>query len=134
MIPPPPPTATDPSASVPLFLFATDPLLDLYRSVDRKRQIIAVVDGVYVSGKYQVVAINRGKRHGLVPGNVLGTFYRGETVRDRFDRQSWSAYTANYDMVRLPDERSGTIMLFSVHDRMSYGLVMQSSQVIRVGD
>jgi len=97
-------------------------------------QIIAVVDGIYVAGKYQVVAVNRGKRHGLVPGNVLGTFYRGEAVRDRFDRQSWSAYTANYDMVRLPDERSGTIMLFSVHDRMSYGLVMQSSQVIRVGD
>jgi len=33
---------TDASASVPLFLFATDPLLDLYRGVDRKRQIIAV--------------------------------------------------------------------------------------------
>jgi hypothetical protein len=97
-------------------------------------QIIAVVDGVYVSGKYQVVAVNRGKQHGLAPGNVLGTFYRGETVRDRFDRQSWSAYTANYDRVRLPDERSGTIMLFSVHDRMSYGLVMQSTQVIRIGD
>jgi hypothetical protein len=97
-------------------------------------QIVAVVDGVYVAGKYQVVAINRGKRHGLVPGNVLGTFYRGETVRDRFDRQSWSAYTANYDRVRLPDERSGSIILFTVNDRISYGLVMQSSQVIRVGD
>ncbi len=97
-------------------------------------QIIAVVDGVYVAGKYQVVAVNRGKKHGLVPGNVLGTFYRGETVRDRFDRQGWSAYTANYDKVRLPDERSGTIMLFTVHDRMSYGLVMQSWQVIHVGD
>jgi hypothetical protein len=97
-------------------------------------QIVAVVDGVYVSGKYQVVAINRGQQHGLAPGNVLGTFYRGEVVRDRFERQSWSAFTANYDRVRLPDERSGTIMLFSVHDRMSYGLVMQSSQVIRIGD
>ena len=44
------------------------------------------------------------------------------------------AYTANYDRVRLPDERSGTMLLFPVHDRMSYGLVVQSSQVIRVGD
>ncbi len=33
---------TDPSASVPLFLFATDPLLDLYRGVDHRRQIISV--------------------------------------------------------------------------------------------
>ncbi|MGL6223996.1 MAG: LysM peptidoglycan-binding domain-containing protein, partial [Steroidobacteraceae bacterium] len=97
-------------------------------------QIIAVVDGVQVAGKYQVVAINRGKRHGLAPGNALGVFYRGELVRDRFDRESWSAFTANYEKVRLPDERSATILLFTVKDRMSYGLVVQSSQVINRGD
>lgn len=32
----------DPSARRPLYLFATDPLLDLFRAVDRKRRIIAV--------------------------------------------------------------------------------------------
>lgn len=32
----------DPSANQPLFLFAADPLLDLYRSLDHKRQIVAV--------------------------------------------------------------------------------------------
>jgi hypothetical protein len=97
-------------------------------------QIIAVVDGVHAAGKYQVVAINRGKQHGLAPGNALGVFYRGELIRDRYDRESWGAYTANYDKVRLPDERSATIMLFTVKDRMSYGLVVQSSQVINKGD
>ena len=97
-------------------------------------QIIAVVDGVHAAGKYQVVAINRGKQHGLEPGNALGVFYRGELIRDRYNRESWSAYTANYDKVRLPDERSATIMLFTVKDRMSYGLVVQSSQVINRGD
>jgi len=97
-------------------------------------QIVAVIDGVHVAGKYQVVAINRGKNHGLVPGNALGVFYRGELVRDRYDRLGWSDYTANYDKVRLPDERSATILLFTVKDRLSYGLVVQSSQVIRVGD
>lgn len=97
-------------------------------------QIVAVVDGVYVAGKYQVVAINRGTKHGLVPGNALGVFHRGELIRDRYDRQGWSAYTANYDKVRLPDERSATILLFTVKDRVSYGLVVHSSQVIHVGD
>jgi hypothetical protein len=43
-------------------------------------------------------------------------------------------YTANYRRVRLPDERSATVMLFQVHDRMSYALVMESTQVIRRGD
>ena len=97
-------------------------------------QVIAVVDGVSVAGKYQVVALNRGQRHGLRAGDALGVFYRGELVRDRYNRQNWSAFTANYDAVRLPDERSATVMVFRVYERMSYALVMQSTQVIRVGD
>jgi len=97
-------------------------------------QIIAVVDGVYVAGKYQVVAVNRGKKHGLEPGNVLGVFYRGDEIRDRYNRMDWTSFTANYSKVRLPDERSASVLVFSVHDRMSYALVVESSQVIRRGD
>jgi hypothetical protein len=97
-------------------------------------QIIAIVDGVYVAGKYQVLAINRGSRDGLKPGNALGVFYRGEEVRDRFQGRDWTRFTASYDRVRLPDERSASILLFRVYDRMSYGLVVESSQVIRLGD
>jgi hypothetical protein len=97
-------------------------------------QVIAVVDGVYVAGTYQVLAINRGKNHGLNPGDALSVFYRGEMIRDRFDRLNWSQYTANYDKVRLPDERSATVLVFQVYDRMSYALVMEASQVIRLGD
>ena len=97
-------------------------------------QIIAVLDGVHVAGKYQVVAINRGSKHGLAPGNALGVFYRGEQVRDRFKRMDWTAFTANYSKVRLPDERSATVLVFSVHERMSYALVVESSQVINKGD
>jgi len=97
-------------------------------------QVVAVVDGVYVAGTYQVLAINRGKRHGLKPGDALSVFYRGEEIRDRFDRLNWSQYTANYSKVRLPDERSATVLVFQVYDRMSYALVMEASQVIRLGD
>jgi hypothetical protein len=97
-------------------------------------QVIAVTDGVYVGGKYQVLAINRGKEHGLVPGNALGVFNRGELVHDRYDRQNWSAYTANYDRVRLPDERSATVLVFKVYDRLSYVLVVESWEVIHRGD
>ena len=97
-------------------------------------QIIAVVDGISVAGKYQVVAINRGRKHGLEPGNALGVFFRGEEVRDYYGRQDWQAYTANYQRIRLPDERSATVMVFQVYDRMSYALVMRATQAIRVGD
>jgi hypothetical protein len=97
-------------------------------------QVIAVVDGVSVAGKYQVLALNRGERDGLKPGDALGVFYRGEEVRNRYGRRDWSAYTANYEKVQLPDERSATVLVFQVYQRMSYALVMQSTQAIRVGD
>ncbi len=103
---------------------------------DLNGQVIAIVDGVYVAGKYQVLAINRGKRDGLVPGNAVAIFERGEVVHDRYDRGAlgWREYSTNYETVRLPKERSGTILLFSVHDRMSYGLVVESTHVLRRGD
>ncbi len=99
-------------------------------------QVIAVVDGVHVAGKFQVLAINRGKRDGLEAGNAVAIFERGELLRDRFDSGSlgWREYSTNYKKVQLPDERSGTILLFSVHDRMSYGLVVESTHVLRRGD
>ena len=97
-------------------------------------QIVAVVDGVSVAGRYQVVAINRGKKHGVEPGNALGVFYRGEEVHDRYDRLDWTRFTANYDKVRLPDERSATVLAFQVYERMSYALVVESSQTLHVGD
>jgi hypothetical protein len=97
-------------------------------------QIIAIADGVHVGGKYNVVAINRGKKQGLVAGNALSVFYRGDEVHDRYNRLDWTAFTANYEKVRLPDERSATLLVFQVYERMSYALVVESSQVIHVGD
>ena len=56
-----------------------------------KGRLMAVTDGVTVIGQYQVVAINRGIRDGLVPGNVLAIFSNGEIVPDeqkaRFSRR-----------------------------------------------
>ena len=102
---------------------------------DLDGQVIAVVDGVYVAGRFQVLAINRGARDGLKPGNVVGIFAAGETIRDRFDSSSrWRSMATNYQRVQLPTERSGSVLLFTVHDRMSYGLVVESTVDLRNGD
>ena len=98
-------------------------------------QVLAIVDGLAVAGKYQVLAINRGTRDGLAPGNVVAIFARGLEVADYFSRgRDWTRFTANYDTVKLPDERSGTLLLFSVHERMSYGMVVESIAPMRIGD
>jgi len=87
-------------------------------------RIVSVVDGVTQIGQYQVVVINRGSSHGLAVGNVLSVFRSGEEVRD----------LVKGGKVKLPDEQAGTIMVFKIYDRISYGLVMEATQALHVLD
>lgn len=92
-------------------------------------RIVSVIDGVSLVGQYQVVALNRGAHHGLEAGHVLRAFHTGEVVRDDVRRRGWFA-----EKVRLPDESAGTMMVFRTFDRMSYALVMDATDAIRVLD
>lgn len=91
--------------------------------------IISVLDGVSLIGQYQVVVLNRGARHGLEPGHVLSVYQTGEVVRDPMRRRGQIG-----EKVRLPDELAGTTMVFRTFDRMSYALVMEATNEIRVLD
>ena len=90
-------------------------------------QIISVIDGVSRIGQYQIVVINRGMRDGLEPGHVLRVWQAGAKVKDRFAPGIGGK-------VQLPDEPAGTMMVFRIFDRMSYGLVMEATSEIRVLD
>jgi hypothetical protein len=93
-------------------------------------------DGVTDIGQYQVVVINRGARDGLAAGNVLAVYGRGEIVEDNA-RNGFVSGMSNYfyaRKVRLPDERTGTFMVFKTFDRISYGLIMEAKDVIHVLD
>ena len=79
--------------------------------------IMAVEGGVSQVGRLDIVMLNRGERDGLEPGNVLSIFRRGETVRDPQTKKP----------VQLPDSRAGLLMIFRSFDKMSYGLVLESS-------
>ncbi len=99
-------------------------------------RIISIINGTDLVGQFEVVAINRGKNHGLEPGSVLAIDSAGETVRDLYrggrDINSMGSGidTAFSPKVKLPDERSGTLLVFKVYDRMSYGLVVGASDTI----
>ena len=70
-----------------------------------------------------------------MPGNVVAIFSAARTCRRLRPRRSrLDAYIDELREVRLPDERSGTILVFSVHDRMSYGLIVESHAALRIGD
>jgi LysM domain len=119
------------SVDIPLNFFPKPPVRDI------EGRIISVVDGVSLIGQYQVVVLNRGARDELAPGDVLTVFQAGETVRDRFGSGSTGGrFMPSFggEKVKLPDEQAGTLMVFKVYDRISYGLVMEATSDIHVLD
>ena len=79
--------------------------------------------------------INRGARDGLMPGNVLAVYSRRRgRATQRQDGFSCGMSQLFAKKVRLPDERTGTFMVFKTFDRMSYGLIMEAKDVIHVAD
>jgi hypothetical protein len=102
-------------------------------------QIINVVSGADLVGPWQVVVMNRGSSQGLAPGNVLAINHVGDVVPDLFrnGRSIANGNTGNVSFapkVKLPDERVGTVLVFKVYDRVSYGLVIGASDAIRIYD
>ena len=96
-------------------------------------QIVAVVDGVSQIGQYDVVAINRGARQGLEVGHVLAIDQKGAVVPDG-SCKTFGRTSCGRDTVQLPDERAGTLLVFKTYDRMSYGLVVETTVPVRVAD
>jgi hypothetical protein len=103
-------------------------------------RIISVLDGTQAIGQYQIVVINRGKRHGIDAGHVLAVDQAGKVVRDVYGKQSGftralgGVGTSFAPKVKLPDERAGTLLVFKSFDRISYGLIVGAANVIHVQD
>ena len=91
---------------------------------DINGEIISVFGGVTQVGQFDVVVINRGEREGMEVGNVLAIYKRGALTRDR---------VAN-EMVRLPSERAGLMMLFRVFEKLSYALVLATERPLAIED
>ncbi|MGL4316002.1 MAG: LysM peptidoglycan-binding domain-containing protein [Pseudomonas sp.] len=86
--------------------------------------ILDVPRGVTRIGQFDVVTLNKGKIDGLSEGNVLAIYKTGETVRDRITGES----------VKIPDERSGLLMVFRTYEKLSYGLVLYATRDLAVMD
>jgi LysM repeat protein len=131
-------SARETEAGDKLFAGGVDVPLDFIPSAPKATtngRIMAVSNGVTVIGQYQVVVINRGAADGLAPGNVLAVFHSGDVIADTANKgflNGMSRLAAAH--VKLPDERTGTFMVFKTFDHLSYGLIMEATNVIRVAD
>ncbi len=74
--------------------------------------------------QYSSVIINLGGQEGIEPGHVLAIYGKGREVEDPVRGGS----------VKLPGERAGLVMVYKVHDLVSYALVMQAERAIHLQD
>ena len=90
-------------------------------------RIISVYgSGVANAAQNQVVAISRGSRDGMESGHVLAILKNGEQLIDKT--------TDAKDPIKLPNERNGLAMVFRTFDRVSYALILDITDGVKVGD
>jgi hypothetical protein len=89
--------------------------------------IISVLGGVSQIGLYNVVVIDKGTKDGLLAGHELVIYRLGNTVKDPFN-------LIKNDIVKLPDEVAGKLMVFRPFERVSYALVMEANQALHILD
>jgi hypothetical protein len=87
-------------------------------------RILRVFGSIGSAAEYSVIVINRGEQDGVKAGHAFTAFHRGGQLRD----------TIGKDLVTLPAERAGMVMVFRTFPRVSYALVLRSSTPIKVGD
>jgi len=90
-------------------------------------RVVSVYRGVAQAGRNNVVALNVGQAQGIEVGHVLSISKRGQLVPDRDG-------PVRGQMVKLPDEAVGYLLVFRVFDHVSYGLILDASKAIAIGD
>jgi hypothetical protein len=88
-------------------------------------RVVSIYGGVNQAGQNQIVTINRGKTQGVDIGTVLELSRFGRTILDRTDDKK---------PVKLPDHQYGNLFVFRVFNNISYGLIMQVTDSVQVGD
>ena len=90
-------------------------------------RIVSVYGSAVVNAaQNQVVSINRGTRDGIDNGLVLAIMTDGALVVDKTD--------VKLPTLKLPDERNGLLMVFRTFEKLSYALVLDITQGVKVGD
>lgn len=89
--------------------------------------IVSVYGDALNAGQNQIVSLNKGARDGVERGHVLALWRAGQQARDT------TAGTPP-QLIRLPDERHGTLFVFRVFDRMAYALILDVKDPVTRGD
>lgn len=90
-------------------------------------RIVSVYGSAVVNAaQNQVVVINRGRRDGIESGHVMAILKDGPQLVDKTDPEQ--------PQMKLPDERNGLLMVFKTFEKLSYALILDITDGVRVGD
>ncbi len=83
---------------------------------------------VALATQNQVVAINKGAKDGMERGHVLAILTAGARLEDK------TLPDGKKEAIKLPDERNGLGMVYKTFDKVSYVLILQVNDGVKVGD
>ena len=83
-------------------------------------------NAVVNASQNQVVVINRGRRNGVESGHVMAILQDGQRLVDNTDPAK--------ALIKLPDERNGLLMVFKTFEKLSYALILDIKDTVRIGD
>jgi hypothetical protein len=92
---------------------------------DTKGYIISLLGDHVLASQYQSVVVNLGDRDGMEPGYMLNIFATARNNTKPMFRPVAQ---------QLPEHKIGSLMLYKVHEEVSYGLVITMNDSIRVLD
>ena len=96
-------------------------------SIAMTGQIVSVYgNAVAYAAENQIVVINRGIKDGLERGHVMAVLKDGQRLQDKTDSARPN--------IKLPNERNGLLMVFRTFDHLSYALLVQVTDGVKVGD
>ena len=78
------------------------------------------------ASRNNVIAINRGQADGVELGHVFRLMTRGARIKDKTD--------SDQTVIKLPNEANGLAMVFRTFDKVSYALILEAKEGVKVGD
>ncbi|MGL5659747.1 MAG: LysM peptidoglycan-binding domain-containing protein [Aeromonas sp.] len=125
------------------------PMQESMPAVFMPKAVVAMTPGYIIDlpnntrggGKFDVVLINKGSRDQLSAGDMLGVRRPGARLVSKGGEVQYKDQSSMFNRVfysghgtaPLPSEVIAKIMLFKVYDKLSYGLIMQSKDMVSTG-
>lgn len=97
-------------------------------------EIISLYHAKYLSSDCMIIVINKGKQDNIKPGHTLGVYTDGKVVTDINRLRHDKKILRQKQHTQLPPEKVADAIIYSVNDKISYGLIVNTEREVKNGD